>query len=85
MVQKHPNIHAPNGYWGVTISIDSCVQKREVFLKYQLCEDILFYGAQGRNIADNFVFSIIGEDLPELKKMVLKIERRNKLQKINEK
>lgn len=72
MSRKLPN-QSTLGYFGITISISVFEKTRNVFLTYQVAEDMVIYGIK---MADNFIFNIFKDDYH---KMIRKL----KLQKIN--
>lgn len=79
MIQKYPDSYSKNGYWGVDIEIGfgDYLPKHKVFFKYELAEDILFYGGR---IGDSFVHMILKDDVQKL----IKLQRKLKLNKLNE-
>lgn len=84
MSRKYPDRFVPIGYLGITILVDSCVEKHRTFLKYQFAEDMLFGMTNPEKIAEGYIFDIIRNDLPKLE-LKHKIQKRKlKLQQLNE-
>lgn len=84
MSRKYPDSFAPSGYLGVSILVDSDVNKHRVFLKYQDAEDILYSMVDSKLMAESYIMNIINVDLPKLMIKYKKIERKEKLRKIND-
>jgi hypothetical protein len=76
MSRKFPDAYTPLGYLGITILIDTGVRKHRVFLKNQVCEDILFGSVNPELMAEKFMMIVIKDD-------ILLLERKMKLEKLS--
>ena len=84
MTRKYPDSFVPLGYLGVSILINSGVNKHKVFLKYQFAEDMLFGDINPLFVAESFIIEIIREDIPKLEIKFKMQQRKQKLIQINE-
>jgi hypothetical protein len=84
MSRKYPDNFAPSGYLGISILVNSGVNKHRVFLKYQFAEDMLFGCINPLYVAESFIIEIIRDDIPKLEIKYKMQQRKQKLNQINE-
>lgn len=84
MSRKYPDSFVPSGYLGVSILVDSGVNKHRVFLKYQDAEDMLYSMVDSKLMAESYIMNIINVDLPKLMMKYKLQQRKLKLIQLNE-